>query len=122
MKPEPIQDMEFYDPAEDESNVTDLFGDQPNVPPEASPRRARAPRKPPKPDVPGPKPKYGFEVIHLALDILSWKLNMLLCCGASAMMFTLAILWPDIQRLGAAAAFSVLVTAPVIYFYRKEST
>lgn len=118
MKAEPIRDEEFYDPEPEASTVADLFGDQPNVPPEVKPKR-RYVRKPfPTPDHPTPPPK---AVIAMALDILSFRLIMLLCCVASAMMFTLTIIWPDTQRLGAAAAFSILVTAPVIYFYRKEA-
>jgi hypothetical protein len=44
---------------------------------------------------------------------------MLLCAMSSAGLFVMASLWPDPWRLAAAAAFSAIVTAPVIFFYRK---
>jgi hypothetical protein len=75
----------------------------------------------PEPLFPGPKTKADarFAAVSVALDILSFRLILLLCCAASAGLFFMASLWPDQWRLAAAVAFSAVVTLPCMIFYRK---
>jgi hypothetical protein len=112
MQPEPISESELYDPEAPEPKVRQLF----TAPIEELPR----PQEPqPEPPCPGPKPKDMTAIYSAALDILSFRLIMLVCVVASAGMFGLTVIEPDPWRLGAAAAFSLIVTAPVVYFYRR---
>lgn len=71
--------------------------------------------------MPGPKPKDDARTaaFTVALDILSFRLILLLCVLASAGLFACAALWPDQWRLASAVAFSLIVTGPCMYFYRK---
>jgi hypothetical protein len=111
-KPEPIRQDELYDPDPPASEVVQF-------PSEATPVEAAKPDPKPEPSMPGPKRKEGhLAAVSLALDILSFRLIILLCAMASAGLFVMAALWPDPWRLAAAAAFSVIVTAPCLFFYK----
>lgn len=111
--PEPVRDEELYDP------FAEIPPEPQNVRPLFSAPITEVHRPDPKPEQPptGPKPKE--QVLAALLDILSFRNIMLICCLCSAAMFMLAIVWPDVMRLGAAIAFSLIVTAPVVILYRK---
>jgi hypothetical protein len=114
-KPEPIAEHELYD--------AEIAAAEPVVPlfPQARPDPESVPRpEDPEPLPNGPKRKEHAEIVSLALDILSFRLILLLCTATSGGLFFLAALWPDQWRLAAAAAFSVLVTAPSMFFYHRR--
>jgi hypothetical protein len=115
-KPEPIREDELYD--EPSVEPVPLFP-QARPDPDLEATRPRPDPTEPQPPFPGPKPKLDARALSIALDILSFRLILLLCCVASAGLFFMAAMWPDEWRLGAAAAFSVIVTLPCLVFYRK---
>jgi len=101
-------ESELYDgPVPGTSNVRPLFRE---------PIREVEPRQEPEP----PRDKQYVVALTLALDVLSYRLLLLLAIIASAGLFAGAVLWPDPWRLGAAAAFSVIVTLPAIFFYARR--
>jgi hypothetical protein len=114
-KPEPIREDELYDkPAPQDQRVVQL------VPPhDECPAPWLKPDPPPPDPPPISTPSRKGEIFNVLLDILSFRIIMLLCSMSSAGLFVMASLWPDPWRLAAAAAFSAIVTAPVIFFYRK---
>ncbi len=58
-------------------------------------------------------------LLNLALDLLNLRLLLLICIVASAGLFFMAGADPDPWRLTTAVAFSLIVTGPMIYFYRR---
>jgi hypothetical protein len=114
-KPEPIREDELYDSSVQLEEPIPLF---PQARPDPGPIEDVKPRpEDPQPPISRPKPKAA--ALSIALDILSFRFILLLCCVASAGLFVMAALWPDQGRLEAAIAFSVIVTAPCMFFYRK---
>jgi hypothetical protein len=122
-KPEPITEDEIYESLV--SDETARAADDPVPLFKTQPIQIGSCITKPRKDEPvehlpgGPKRRERSEVLNACLDILSFRLILTLCSTASAGLFFMAALWPDQWRLAAAAAFSVLVTAPAMYFYRR---
>ncbi|HET6376616.1 MAG TPA: hypothetical protein VFF88_11260 [Methylocella sp.] len=82
---------------------------------------------PPQPDPqPDPEPEKDGRskaeyaaVVTAALDILSFRLAVIIAVAAEAGMFGYSVWNPDVVRIAAAAAFAVLVGIPLMYFYRN---
>lgn len=106
-----VDEAEFYDPPE--PKVHRLF----NAPIEDITPQHPIPAPPP---MPGPKPKDQYlAAVNAAMDILSYRLIILIAVVAEAAMFGFVVWAPDLIRMGAAGAFAVLVGFPLLYFYRN---
>lgn len=66
-----------------------------------------------------PKDHYA-RVMNTAMDLISYRIILLLSVLVSGGLFGLATWYPDPWRLGAAAAFSVIVVAPLTFFYARK--
>ena len=98
-----IEEDEYYDGPVPGSNVRPLF--QKPIEVESVPRESSG---------------VSIKVVRMAMDVLSFRLILLLATGASAGLFAGVVAWPDMVRLGAAAAFSGIVTLPLIIFYGRK--
>jgi hypothetical protein len=75
---------------------------------------------PPKPTGPKPKSDSYLTAVSAAMDILSYRIILLLSVLVAGGLFGLATWSPDPWRLGAAAAFSVIVVVPLTFFYARR--
>lgn len=74
----------------------------------------------PKPTGPKPKSDSYLTAVSAAMDILSYRVILLLSVLVAGGLFGLATWSPDPWRLGAAAAFSVIVVMPLTFFYARR--
>lgn len=75
---------------------------------------------PPRPTGPKPKSDSYLAAVSAAMDILSYRVILLLSVLVAGGLFGLATWYPDPWRLGAASAFSVIVVAPLTFFYARR--
>lgn len=67
---------------------------------------------------PIPDPSSATRAISIALDILSFRLILLISVVISGALFIIVAMWPDWIRLAAAAVFAICVTGPIAWLYR----
>ena len=80
------------------------------------------PIKGPEPPVPTASIKSQYaEVLAAALDVLAIKIHALLGLVGAIGFWGFAVLNPDPWRLVAAACYSVLVCAPMLWIYHKAN-
>lgn len=61
-----------------------------------------------------------LKAVNAAMDILSYRVILLLSVIGAIGLFGMATWNPDPWRLGAAAAFSIIVVAPLTFFYARR--
>jgi len=69
---------------------------------------------------PLPTPKSREELLSAALDVLSFRLIMLVAVCISGALFALVAIWPSWIRLAGAAVFAMIVAYPIVYYYSRE--
>jgi hypothetical protein len=76
------------------------------------------PPEPPRP-LPAPAPDRYPAILRAALEVLATRLLALIAVIASCALWGLAVWEPSQPRTIAAAAFSVLVLAPLVWLYAR---
>jgi hypothetical protein len=71
-------------------------------------------------DTAKPKDKKYVAALSACLDILSYRVILLLSVLISGGLFGIAAWQPDPWRLGAAGAYSLIVVVPLTFFYARR--